>query len=234
MIEPIDFLKEAQRLDILEKIYQLRPHWQMRNPMFGTLGTALYLDASPNFDEYRNKVRNTNAMLHENFSFLYDHLKETLQKTLQEDVAYEETLALPGFHIFLAPQNNIQLALMKQTPPSIHFDLQFLQANWGNKQAETSRPVSFTASIKLPSGGGGLNYWDITYNDYKNLSIVERDKLFNFKERHYCPYQEGKIVIHDGFTLHQIAVLDEYKTDDVRITLQGHAIRCDQTWKIYW
>ena len=61
-----------------------------------------------------------------------------------------------------------------------------------------------------------------------------REILFKSKERHYCPYQEGKIVIHNGFNLHQIAILDDYQKDDVRITLQGHAIRFDKVWKVYW
>jgi len=236
MIHTTSFLNDQECQDILEKIYQLKTHWTQRYPMFCTLGTALYLDAAnhSDFSSYQNKMKKTNKILLKHFPLLYHRLKEILQEELKEDVFYEETLALPGFHIFNTPQNEEELFLIQQFPPSIHFDLQFLQAKWTYKQMETHRPISFTAAIKLPAHGSGLNYWDITYKDYHNLSVPEKDALFLSKKCHYCPYQEGKIAIHHGLTLHQIAIPTKYTKDDVRITLQGHLIRCDKAWRVYW
>ncbi|MEI8365334.1 MAG: hypothetical protein WCF65_02855 [Parachlamydiaceae bacterium] len=234
MIKPIDFLTEKNRCEILDKIYQLKPYWNDRKPMFCTLGTALYLDATSDFMQYQSRAEASNKILREHFSALYQLLKDVLQKELKNEVAYADFLALPGFHIFSAPQSDFELSLIRRNATSIHFDLQFLQAQWPYKDAETSRPISFTATIKLPAAGGGLNYWDITREEYQPLSDTEKEVLLHSKERHYCPYEEGKIVIHDGFTLHQIAVQDKYETGDVRITLQGHAIRCDGTWRVYW
>jgi len=234
MIRAIDFIKEQERLEILSKIHELKPFWKYRVPMFSTLGTTLYLDGVHNFDYYRNASKKTNQILSEHFSSLYRHLKELLQNELKEEVQYEETLALPGFHIFSAPQNEDELALLKRNAPSIHFDVQFLSVPWNYKNVEKDRPISFTAALQLPAAGSGLNYWDITYEEHKSLSKPQMEKLLQSKETHYCPYQEGKIVIHDGFTMHQIAVPKEFKADDLRITLQGHLVRCDQVWRVYW
>jgi len=234
MINAIEFLTDQQRRDVLDKIFQLKLFWKTRKPMFKTLGAALYLDAALDFKAYQRSLRINNCMLRENFPFLYPLLKDVLAKELKGEVVYEKTLALPGFHIFSAPQNDIEIALLNQNPPSVHFDLQFLNAEWQTKNISKDRLISFTAALQLPAAGGGLNYWDIFYEDYQNRSIEEQEILFQSKERHYCPYQEGKIVIHNGFNLHQIAVPDTYQKDDLRITLQGHAIRFDNIWKIYW
>lgn len=234
MIKAIDFLSDQERRHILEKIYELKLNWTYRSPMFCTLGTALYLDATSSFLAYQILAGKTNTILLEHFPQLYPLLKNILQRELQDEVVFESSLALPGFHIFTAPQNDAEMYLMKHHQPSIHFDLQFTQAKWPYNNIESNRPISFTAAIKLPSSGGGLNYWDIVHEDYHKLSDDDQQALFQSKERLYCPYQEGKIVIHDGFTLHQIAVPDEVKRDDQRITLQGHAVRCDQVWRVYW
>ena len=99
---------------------------------------------------------------------------------------------------------------------------------------EKNYTTSFTITIKLPSCGSGLNYWDITYAEYPNHSNKDPETAFPEEKRHYLPYEEGKIVIHNGLMLHQIAIPKDLKKDDVRITMQGHAIRCDGVWRIHW
>lgn len=234
MLQPIDFLNGQERLTVFNKIQNLKQDWNKRKQIFYTLGTALYLDAVSDFNEYKNKAKKTNKLLLENFSFLYERLQQVLEKELKEKVVYEEDLALPGFHIFVSPQNEEESSYIKNTIPSIHFDLQFMQVNWPYKIVETDKTISFTLAISLPSAGAGLNYWDMMYENYPGISNNILTEVSQSKERHYCAYKEDKIVIHTGLTLHQLDMPKELKKDDSRITMQGHAIRCDGVWRIYW
>ncbi|MCP5507982.1 MAG: hypothetical protein H7A37_06755 [Chlamydiales bacterium] len=68
----------------------------------------------------------------------------------------------------------------------------------------------------------------------EDLSEEERLALREKAPVHYLPYEEGKILIHDGLTLHQIAPAEKMQPDDERITLQGHALFCDGAWRLHW
>ena len=50
--------------------------------------------------------------------------------------------------------------------------------------------------------------------------------------------EEGRrLVLHSGHLVHQIAPtrgLEAGNPADTRATLQGHAIRCGDTWSVYW
>ena len=49
------------------------------------------------------------------------------------------------------------------------------------------------------------------------------------------PYEPGKLVLHSGHSIHQIAPSHYAERSDARITLQCHAIRAaDGVWKVYW
>ena len=48
------------------------------------------------------------------------------------------------------------------------------------------------------------------------------------------PYEVGKLFYHTGHVLHQIIPGYQLDGDDRRITLQGHGIKCDGVWKIYF
>ncbi len=226
MLSPIPLLSLEKNQDILAKIDQLRPFWTKRQNNFYTLGTALYLDKKSDSPFYDNSVEANNFFLRIHFAQLYELLLETLKKELQADVVYEPTLALPGFHIFLSDPEFVKQG------GKIHFDLQFQQTSWANYQKiDLSNPLSFTLSLALPRLGGGLFYWDKTYEPGSKVSPEE---AIEGLPRHYVEYEKGKIVLHNGLLIHQIAPAKEYLEGDRRITLQGHALLCDGVWRVYW
>ncbi len=157
---------------------------------------------------------------------MYKKLLEVLKKELQQEVQFESTLALPGFHIFLASPDFVGKG------GSIHFDLQYLQANWDQyKAVDFNNPLSFTLTLALPRLGGGLYFWDQLYDPTSPFDIeTETQRL----HRHFLPYEVGKMALHDGKLLHQIAPASEYDEQDRRITMQGHALFCDGSWRLYW
>ncbi len=48
------------------------------------------------------------------------------------------------------------------------------------------------------------------------------------------PYEVGKLFYHTGHVLHQIIPGYKLQVGDRRMTLQGHGIKCDGIWKLYF
>lgn len=232
MLELYDCLSKKERDKTLESVYQLKDHWIPRMGAgfpFYTLGTASYLDAADKGQVYyKLQAKKTNPLLRAHFSHVYEKVAATLTKATGKETIFEEEFALPGFHIF-------QYSKFFNYPvASCHFDLQFKEMFWKERNIDYQHPLSFTLSIKLPSGGGGLNYWDIFYDQVKDISNLELDELRKESEMHYIAYEEGKMVVHQGMMLHQIAPMKDMKIDDERITLQGHGLFCNNALRIYW
>lgn len=83
--------------------------------------------------------------------------------------------------------------------------------------------------------GGGLNVWDFNYiNDYSQAIAGDVEILKRFRTKTFHNYKVGEIILHSGYTLHQIAPTTYIYPDDERITLQGHGLFCDGQWLLYW
>lgn len=233
MIGQFDFLTLEESSQVHDKIIALKKYWvnrAMDMEPFYTLGAASYLDSSKNDDsDYRDIAAEINPILKENFKFLYDRLLVLLSEKLKRPVSYEKELGLPGFHIFQYSKT------FEQSIGSIHFDLQFESHNWDKyNEVDFENPVSFTCAITLPHAGGGLNYWDIHYSDAKEMDESELARFVAFTEKHYLPYAVGKIVVHHGMLMHQIAPAKDLTPEDERITLQGHGLLADNEIRLYW
>lgn len=220
-------------------IYSLQSDWIPRGQepaSFFTLGTASYLDFLnlPNFaGDYYPRAKQYNSLLQKHFGWLYELVKNFLKQQLQAPVNYHPDFALPGFHIWETP------AIFTKSTASIHFDLQYQNLHWQEQtKIDCQRTISFTLPIKLPQLGGGLNVWDLTYDEYiyvrdpDNLGDVEVMKRFRNKTVH--PYKVGHIFIHGGHMLHQIAAIAQVNPGDERITLQGHGVYHNGEWLLYW
>jgi hypothetical protein len=227
------------KTEVYATIQSLKAHWITRGQepaSFFTLGTVSYLDFLnlPEFaGDYYTRAKQYNLLLQQHFGWLYELVKTSLEKQLQAPVNYHPDFALPGFHIWETP------AIFTKSTASVHFDLQYQNLNWQEQEnIDFQRTISFTLPIKLPHLGGGLNVWDLTYDEYMNgrdpnyLGDVEVMKRFRNKTVH--PYTVGNIVIHGGHSLHQIAAIAQVYPGDERITLQGHGIYHNGQWLLYW
>ena len=88
--------------------------------------------------------------------------------------------------------------------------------------------------MALPAKGRGLKTWDIRYDEYVKLDADRKAKLRAVRIKEYHPYTLGQMVLHSGFQLHQVAPTPECGPGDERITLQGHGIKRDGVWQLYW
>jgi hypothetical protein len=201
---------------------------------FFTLGAASYLDVSAcTSANYIARTGENNPILRANFDWLYRLVRRALERILKEETYFDPELALPGFHIWKPP------AIFVKRNASVHFDLQYRHLSWSSRdRADFSRVFSFTLPIQMPRAGGGLNTWDITHEEYLAMSaaktVTSVDELTQWNPMRFYPYSAGRLVLQFGTKLHQIAPVDRVEASDARITLQGHGVRCDKKWLLYW
>lgn len=210
------------------EVYALRKLWQVRRPgsyTFYTLGVASYLD----FQEYYAKAAVLNPDLEKSFAWLYDYLTAALSDCLKCRVAFEPRAARPGFHIF-PPNRDLRIPEGNR-----HFDMQYLRIDWAERQdLDFLDPISYTLAIRLPRSGGGLNIWPVTKKQFDGMEKTTRDAVLD-RTLQYVPYSVGHLVCHSGLLLHTTGPCNgRLQRDDVRLTLQGHALRCKDTYMLYW
>lgn len=232
-VHEIPLLDEGEAERACNRVHELRSHWVQRHdelPFF-TLGAASYLDATNGHTEaYREKARRFNPLLREHFGWLLDRLVRGFSAHVGRPAVFDERLALPGFHVFLAHP-----AFAANTA-SIHYDLQYQSIDWtevGAVNADEQR--SLTLAIRLPASGAGLRIWDI---DAREMAALDPEAQREWRAAHRRPtrirYRVGTLLVHSGHHLHQIAPLEDQRPDDQRVTLQAHALPAGDRWVLYW
>jgi hypothetical protein len=229
MVERVEVLTPAECDQVREQIHALEPEWIRRHagsPFF-TLGAASYLDKD---EVYYDRAQQNNPLLTQHFGWLHERVMEKLQGHLKAPVSFYERFALPGFHVFGGSK-----ALLQMGNASVHCDVQYNRLDWsGLSDPDFENPLSFTLTIKLPQSGGGLRVWDIQYAEIAGRSAEELRPIFRERTRTLEPYTIGEMVLHSGHQVHQIAPVENITKEDERLTMQGHGIKCGDTWIIYW
>ena len=227
----------------------LRKEWIQRHPSspFFTLGTTNYFDITynPLLPYYRMAAR-LNPILRGEFGWLYDKLRIHLEERLSAPVEFRDGLALPGFHIFLHDQTfqNPQDMTHREwffskgkkevVGNAIHCDTAHLVVNWEGYQQDNEKPISITLPIEMPTSGTGLNHWDFGQEATAHLDPKDQREYILAQPKQFFPYVNGEVVIHDGLRYHQMAAMREMQPGEARITLQGHGVKCNGTWQLFW
>lgn len=234
MVDTISSLRlftQEECWEVRSIVYELKECWLKRNPYlpFYTLGAASYIDAAKDQQDYYRKAEHYNPILLDRLGWFYERLADTLAQFLKAPTSYHHTLALPGFHVYLACK------MFEQPIGSIHCDLQYKLVNWeSSDKTDFTEPISFTLAISLPKFGGGLNIWELHHQEIIETPRSEFRQLFKSRAKSFYPYQVGQLILHSGHTLHQAAPAKTIQPDDERITLQGHSLLSQGSWQLYW
>lgn len=209
-----------------------------------------------NLESYYHKIKRvTNPILDKNFRWIYDKIINFIEKEYGEKAVIndEANLGYPGFHIYY-PIEGCESII--DSPP--HVDLQWsfhlndLKSLFKNVSEETF--MTFTLAIEIPSTGAGLYYWDCPeeiVNDYfacrdfyRHVIIKAKKFLEKSTDRlgyeellqpQFLDYKEGEMTLFKGFPLHQTGLFNKgWTSNDRRITMQGHGIKCDGIWRIFF
>ncbi len=196
------------------EVLSLKSHWTARDPdlPFFTPGLAAYCDASPEeanppyrVDSYRQW---NNRLLVTHFGGLLEQCCQALASaTGVPAVCPGGHAAIPGFHIHLPHP------VFANDIASQHVDLQF-QRIFAATDPDPGEVLTFTLPVSMPTGAA-LRIW---HSDHQS-SVY--------------PYQLGKMTIHSGLSLHQ-AVINPHGEPVPRIMLQGHGLRLEAKWNLYW
>jgi hypothetical protein len=223
------FMTTERAASIARKVKDLKSLWQRRNAAMMTLGTASYLDGS-NSEAYVKMSEKSNPLMREHFGELLEDVRLYFQERCPgSTVKYKENAALPGFHVFDCNK------LFSMPVASVHKDLQWMRLTFDKKaQINSKYTMSFTLSLELPPGGGGLYTFDSP--DLGMLSyLVPRSLLHSMAKKTRIDYKVGYMVVHNGMTFHMIAPCKP-SPDSYRLTLQGHGVyeKTQNTWWLYW
>ncbi|MGB8842347.1 MAG: hypothetical protein WCC64_14905 [Aliidongia sp.] len=228
MLSQHDILDEKACLQIRERVFSLNANWTRRSDSgFFTLGTASYLDAPQRHAEYLKAASATNPILEAHFEDLYRLVQQFLQQVLGEAVFYDQTYALPGFHVFSYDGRNVG---EDNVAVRAHYDLQWMQAIPGLVPSGT---LSFTLPIDEPSGGASLEIWHVRYQEAVKLGFSAVEYASTHTSQ-VIKYQRGRMVVNDGMVLHAIGRASTHAPKGYRITLQGHGVRTPDGWLLYW
>jgi hypothetical protein len=212
---------------------------------FYTIGAVTYIDGY-NPSQYYNYAHQVNPTLKQYFGWMYDIVLKKLSNELESPCELINDLAHPGFHVFGAKPGNNEYLNTKSTlelpHATIHVDLQqeTHKEIWDQfNKVDLENPLTFTLAIELPINGGGLNTWnsdETKQYEYDN-DYTKKLKSFDYKEYGeptVVQYYEGKMFYFIGELLHQMGPGHNLYHGDRRITLQGHGIKCDDIWRIYF
>ena len=232
MIARVPLLDAEECARVLERVQAHRDAWTQRYPGLPsyTLGAASYLDSGPGRSgAYYAKAAALNPLLEREFGWLYERLLAALVEHLETAAAFAPRAARPGFHVFLAHE------AFRRPLGRIHLDRQFMGLDWPDDgEIDFSRPVSYTLAIRLPASGAGLRTWEIDAAEFDAMDPAARERIGREMAPEYVPYEEGTMVCHSGMLLHQIAPAADLRPDDMRVTLQGHALPGRDGYLLYW
>jgi hypothetical protein len=227
----ITLLDAGECARVREGVLDLKPMWTswFAGIPFYTVGAASYKDAQTNgLAAYHAKARETNPVLRERFGWLLDRLRDELSRELGVPFVFDEELALPGFHVFLFHES------FTKPVASVHFDLQHKQLDWSRwPDADPEGQLTLTLSIRLPSCGAGLRLWPVSFEETARMTKDELKRVVAGEPELHA-YREGRLVVHSGYQLHQIAPAVGMREDDERITLQAHAVPAGGQFVLYW
>ena len=171
-----------------------------------------------------------------------ERVREALENLLGEPAEFPAVLPMPGFHLFVGA--SIPLSDCRRDLAdcgSTHFDMQYLHIPWSQwyTHIDLDNTISFTLALKLPEAGGGLALWESLTLDRMRSDLPEHlvagiPSAANTTRCSVTPYHVGSMVVHNGKLLHQIAGVSKAGPYEERITLQGHGIFADGSWRLYW
>jgi hypothetical protein len=183
-----------------------------------TIGEPLYRNRDRQ-DYYTACARAEGRALYQHFRLAHERIARFFEHRYALPVVYAEELAVPGFHLFdfeVAGEYDgggwHVDALETQTP--------YLTA----RRADIAAVVNFTVPFELPDGGSGME--------------LEADLPGSLRrgggEAVTAPYRTGTMLFTESEVWHRIGSSRCHSPAQRRITVQGHGVRLDERWILFW
>lgn len=214
---------------------------------FYTIGPATYLDRGMVYDMIKEE---TQEVIRDWFDWTYETLVYCLWQEIGPCVISSE-LGAPGFHVFSAkpgePSKPASKEYLERPVATIHFDEQQSshQALWDDyidhgATVDLENCLSFTLCFAAPKNGCGLSTWG---EESVKCYDLNDDYSKHVKSLVYggygspdavIPYTPGKLFYFIGPLKHQMSPGFDLGENDRRITLQGHGVKVNDVWELYF
>jgi hypothetical protein len=224
-----DILNSGECDRARDQVIALRDNWTKRSDGGGffTLGAAAYLDGPHQHSSYLAAASEINPVLSHSFDWLHERVRQFFEEFFGEAVFFDPQFAAPGFHVFVFNGHNQS---QDNVARRAHFDLQWMQAMPG---AVPSAVLSFTLLVEEPTGGASMALWHARYEQAARLGVTAVEYASKHSPQ-IVRHSRGRILVHDGYALHAIGPSCEAAPTGLRITLQGHGVRLQRGWLLYW
>ena len=259
----LDILDQEGIDNTLERIDLLQEWWIPRgiysgkekkfapdedNPIdFHTIGAATYMDDPMIYEMIKEEA---SPMMKEYFEWLYGVIEYHLYDAIGP-CRINGDLAPPGFHIFGAkPEQEPKPAskeYLERPCATIHYDEQHLSHKglWSDYEAsdatvDLENTLSFTLCLAAPDTGAGLSTWEEESVKCYDLNDDYSNHVKSLEYGGYgppdavIPYIPGKMFYWIGALKHQMSPGFNLGLHDKRITLQGHGVKVNDTWELYF
>lgn len=176
-----------------------------------TIGAPLYRNRErPVF--YAEHARATNRMLYRSYQDLYDRVAGLFEGRYGLHAAFVDELAIPGFHLMQYAHAG------RYEGGGWHYDQLAWQVPYFVEHApEVEGILNFTLPLAVPSGGTGMD-----------LAGEEATA-----EEHVT-YRPGLLVFNECEVLHRIGRSSCLRSQERRLTLQGHGVLFRGRVLLFW
>lgn len=224
---------------LFDRLLEVDAFWIPRHPSlpFHTLGATNYYDITANpARPYARLAAQYNPLLRSVFADVYATLPAVLGDRLGAPVRFHEGAALPGFHIFggdpafaADPRHDVTHAEWFRRRDGGGYPGNPIHVDTAHRALGLAGPtLSLTLPIQLPADGAGLRIWPLREEEGRGL----RDLTARAPARDLA-YRPGEMLVHCGDWYHQARGLPVH-AGEYRITLQGHGVRLDDGWHLFW
>lgn len=183
-----------------------------------TIGEPLYRNREL-FSYYTERARAENRALYGHFRLAHERIATFFEYRYGLPVVYAEDLAVPGFHLFSFE------APGEYDPGGWHVDNLASQVPYLSKRRhDITAVVNFTIPFELPDGGSGMDLED----DLPCAAQRGGGAAVT------APYRTGTMLFTEADYWHRIGVSRCLSPNQRRTTLQGHGVRLDNRWILFW
>lgn len=183
-----------------------------------TIGEPLYRNRE-RFGYYTERARAENRVLYHHFRLAHERVATFFEHRFGLPVVYAEDLAVPGFHVFS------YAAPGEYQGGGWHVDTLHAQVPYlAGRRRDVKAVVNFTVPFELPDGGSGMDLEDdlpCAAQRGGGASVT-------------VPYRNGTMLFTENEHWHRIAASRCLTPNQRRTTYQGHGIRMDDRWVLFW
>lgn len=196
-----------------------REAWRTaRGDVVATIGEPLYRNRE-RFRYYAERARAENRLLYRHFRLAHERVATFFEHRYAVPVVFADDLAVPGFHLFSFGAPGVYEGGGWHVD-TLHAQVPHLAA----RRRDVQGVVNFTVPFELPDGGSGMDLEDdlpCSAQRGGGASV-------------HVPYRTGTMLFTESEHWHRIAPSRCLSPSQRRTTYQGHGVRLDDRWILFW